>query len=82
MLFFFFPEKTHFVHYHNIPDLLQELGILLYSSTDWRLFLEKSNCKLKHILTNGDVYEAVLVGHAMHLQEEYNNIKMAVDQLK
>ena len=79
----FFTEENKFVYCHNIPGLLQELGIPLYSPNDWRLFLDSCKRSLKCVLLhNGNVYAAVPVGHSVCLREEYNDIKTVIHLLK
>ena len=61
----FFTDENKFVYYNNISGLHQELGMLVYHSNVWRLFLDSSKCSLKcFLLHNGNFYAAVLIEHS------------------
>ena len=50
--------------------LRRQLGVASYIPTEWRLLLDSSKQSLKCVLlTNGNLYEGVPVGHSVHLRE-------------
>lgn len=63
---FSFSEEKQFAYYHDIPSLHWELGVLSYSLTHCRLFLDSSKRSLKCLLLyNGNVYRAVPVSQSI-----------------
>ena len=60
----YFQSDSSFVYCHNIQDLLQKLGILMYISIEWWLFIDILKFALLH---NGNLYGAVTIGHSICL---------------
>ena len=82
-LFLTFSKDIHFVYCHDIPGPLKDLGVPYYSPIEWRLFLDSSKHSLKCvILHNGNIYGAVPIGHSVHLQIDYDDMRMVMDLLK
>lgn len=79
----FFSEVNKFVFCHDIQGLLLQLGVPVYITTDWRLFIDSSKRSLKCVLLhNGNVYAAVPIGHSVHLRESHDDIKMIINLIK
>ncbi|XP_076813187.1 uncharacterized protein LOC143459793 [Clavelina lepadiformis] len=63
--------------------LLEELGIPIYNSIEWRMFIDSSKRILKCVLLyNSNLYGAVPVAHSVSLREEYGNIKRVIELLQ
>ena len=81
-------KKVHFcstfvVYCHNLQGLLKELGVPIYHSTEWRLLIDSSKERLKCVLLhNGNLYDAVPIGHSVCLREEYGNIRTIIELLQ
>ena len=79
----YFRSDSSFVYCHNIQGLLEELGIQIYNSNEWRLFIDSSNRSLKCVLLyNGNLYGAVPIGHSVCLREEHEDIKRVIELLQ
>ncbi|XP_076804684.1 uncharacterized protein LOC143448723 [Clavelina lepadiformis] len=63
--------------------LLEELGIPIYNSIEWRMFIDCSKRILKCVLLyNSNLYGAVPIAHSVSLREEYGNIKRVIELLQ
>lgn len=79
----YFRRDSSFVYCHNIEGLLLELGIPMYNSTEWRLFIDSSKRSLKCVLLhNGNLYGAVPIGHSVCLREKHGDIKRVIELLQ
>ncbi|XP_070613747.1 uncharacterized protein [Erythrolamprus reginae] len=79
----YFRSDDGFVYCHNIPGLMEELGISAYNATEWRLFIDSSKWSLKCVLLhNGNLFGSVPIGHSVRLSEEYEDIKKVIDLLQ
>ena len=79
----YFRSDSDFVYCHNILGLMDELGILDYNSTEWRLFIDSSKRSLKCVLLhNGNLFGAVPIGHSVYVREEYGDIKIIIELLQ
>ncbi|XP_069623312.1 uncharacterized protein [Ranitomeya imitator] len=79
----YFRCDSGFVFCHNIPGLLQELGLSMYNPNEWRLFIDSSKRSLKCVLLhNGNLFGAVPIGHSVSLREEHGDVKRVIELLK
>ena len=46
----YFESGSSFVFWNYIPDLLMELGLLIYNPDEWKLFIDSSKQSLKCVL--------------------------------
>ena len=54
----------------DIEGLFQEIGIV-YSASDWRLFIDSSKQSLKAVLLhNGNVYPSIPIAHSVRMKED------------
>ena len=60
----------------DIFGLFNKIGID-YNPSDWLLFIDSSVKSLKAVLLhNGYKFPSILVGHSVHMREEYKNVKV------
>ena len=79
----YFRSEDSFTYCHDVEELLLELGISHYKSSDWRLFIDSSKRSLKCVLLhNGNSYGAVPIGHSVGLREDYEDIKKVMKLLQ
>lgn len=82
MLAVFFSMANDLVYCHDIPGLMNELG-LSYKPTEWRLFIDSSTTSLKAVLLfNGNEQPSVPVGHAVNMKETYENMRILLQSIK
>ena len=78
----FFSLEENFVFCHDVEGLLNALGCD-YESCEWRLFFDSSQASLKCVLlSNGNQYASVPIGHSVLLKESYNAMKMVLTKIK
>ena len=75
LVHFFKMERGH-VACTDIDGLMQTLNIN-HNPLDWRLFIDSSQWSLQAILLhNGNTLPSVPVGHSVHNEESYENMKI------
>ena len=74
---FFKEDKDNkMVFCSNIEEVMKSLKIV-YSSSDWRLFIDSSKFSLKAVLLHiGNVYPSVPVAYSKTLKESYDSINI------
>ena len=66
----------------NITGLFAEINIE-YKPEQWRLFVDSSSKSLKAVLLhNGNIYPSIPIGHSIHLNETYDNVKCLLDSIQ
>ena len=59
----------------DIQSLFLEIGIV-YSASDWRLFIKSSKQSLKAVLLhNGNVYPSIPIAHSVQMKEDHESVK-------
>jgi len=67
---------------HDVDGLMNALGIK-NDPQEWRLFIDSSKLILKAVLLhNGNQHPSILVGHAVHMKETYENLKQLLNKLE
>ena len=66
----------------DIHGLFQEIGIV-YSASDWRLFIDSSEQSLKAVLLhNGNVYPSILIAHSVRMKEDRKSVKILLKLIR
>ena len=79
----YFRSDSGFVFCHNIPGLLKELGLSIYSPNEWRMFIDSSKQSLKCVLLHSaSLFGVVAIGHSVCLHEEYGDVKRVIELLQ
>ncbi|XP_076804583.1 uncharacterized protein LOC143448650 [Clavelina lepadiformis] len=80
--YFNYDEDHSLVYCQDVSGLILALGIV-YSSAEWRLFLDSSVKSLKVVLLhNGNKIGSVPVGHSVKLTECYEDMKFLLKSLQ
>ena len=59
------------------------MGLSVYHSSNWRLFIDSPKRNLKCILLHtGNKYGSIPIGHSVVLKKNYSNIKVVLERLK
>lgn len=78
-----FTKEGPLVYCNNIQGLFKQLGLEVYDSNDWRLFIDSSKRSLKGVLLhNGNKFSSVPVAHSVHMKETYENIDTLLKKVK
>jgi len=78
----FFRKEDDLVFCYDVVSLMNALGIK-NDPQEWRLFIDSSKLSLKaFLLHNGNQNPSIPVGHAVHMQETYENIKQLLNKLE
>ena len=65
---------------YDVGDLMNSLGIK-YDPQEWRLFIDSSKLSLKAVLLhNGNQHPSIPVGHVVHMNETYENLKLLLNK--
>ena len=65
----------------DIQGLFQEIGIV-YSASDWRLFIDSSKQSLKAVLLhNGNVYPSIPIAHSVRMKEDRESVKISLESI-
>ena len=65
-----------------IQGLFQEVGIV-YSASDWRLFIDCSKQSLKAVLLhNGNVYPSIPIAHSVRMKEDRESVKILLELIR
>ena len=79
----YFQFDGQLVYCTDVEGLLLVMGLSLYRSNDWRLFIDSSKRNLKCVLLhNGNLYGSIPIEHSVTLKENYENIKVVLERLK
>ena len=79
----YFQSDGQLVYCTDVERLLLAMGLSVYRSNDWRLFIDSSKRSLKCVLLhNGNQYRSIPIGHSVTLKENYENIKVVLKRLK
>jgi len=66
---------------NDIDGLIQTLNII-HNRLDWRLFIDSSKLSLKALLLqNGNTLPSIPVGHSVHNNESYENLKILMEAI-
>ena len=66
----------------DIQGLFQEIGIV-YSPSDWRLFIDSSKQSLKAILLhNGNVHPSIPIAHSVQMKEDRESVKILLELIR
>ncbi|KAK5643931.1 hypothetical protein RI129_007776 [Pyrocoelia pectoralis] len=77
----FFEMENNLVACNDVNGLMSSLR-LVHNPEDWRLFIDSSKLSLKAVLLhNGNVLQSVPIGHAVHMKESYENVKLLLNKL-
>ena len=62
--------------------LFQEIGIV-YSASDWRLFIDSCKQSLKAVLLhNGYVYPSIPIAHSVRMEEDRESVKTLLELIR
>lgn len=54
-----------------------------YDPNQWRIFIDSSKRSLKAVLLfNGNTISSLPIGHSVHMEETYENMKTVLESLK
>ena len=68
-------DHPSFCYCVDIQGLFQEIGIV-YSASDWRLFIDSSKQSLKAVLLrNGNLYPSIVIAHSVRMKEDRESAK-------
>jgi hypothetical protein len=71
----FFKMEGSLVTCNDVDGLMGALNIN-HNPEEWRLFIDSSKLSLKAVLLhNGNVLPSIPIGHAVHMNESYDNMK-------
>jgi len=77
----FFKMERGLVACTDIDGLMQTLNIN-HNPLDWRLFIDLSHLILKAVLLhNGNTVPSIAVGHSVHNEESYENMKIRMEAI-
>ena len=66
----------------DIQGLFQEIEIV-YSASDWRLFIDSSEQSLKGVLLhNGNVYPSIPIAHSVWMKEDRESVKILLELIR
>ena len=66
----------------DVDSLMLAVGVV-HNAADWRLFIDSSMLSLKAVLLHkGNVYPSMPIGHAVHMKETYENMKVLLNKIK
>ena len=69
-------------HCTDIQGLFQEIGIV-YSASDWRLFIDSSKQNLKDVLLhNGNVYPSIPIAHSVRMKEDRESVRILLELIR
>ena len=73
-----FATEKDFVYCNDVSVLLNAMGVTSYDPKEKRLFLDSFKRSLKRVLLhNGNI-----IGHSVHLKEQYEHTKLVLDLLQ
>ena len=76
----YFRGDSSFVFCHNIPGLLKEIELSIYSPNEWRMFFGNSKQNLKCVLQrNGNLFGVAPIGHSVCLREENGDVERVIE---
>mgnify|MGYP003623728426 FL=1 len=66
---------------NDVDGLMVAMG-MKHVPDEWRLFIDSSKLSLKVVLLhNGNKLPSIPIGHAVHMKETYDNIKVLINCL-
>ena len=66
----------------DIQGLFQEIGIV-YSASDWRLFIDSSKQSLKTVLQrNGNACPSIPIAHSVRMREDRKSVKILLELMR
>ena len=66
----------------DIQGLFQNIGIV-YSASDWRLFIDSSKQSLKAVLLyNGNVYPSIPIAHSVRMKKDREPVKILLELIR
>ena len=78
----FFTKVEGLCYCKDVIGLFKAIGIP-FSVCEWRLFIDSSSKSLKAVLLhNGNTFPSLPLAHAVHMKEDYINVKTLLDKLK
>ena len=78
----FFITEDDLVFCYDVDGLMSALGIK-HDPQEWRLFIDSSKLCLKAVLLhNGNQHPSIPVGHTVHMNETYENLKQLLKMLE
>ncbi|KYN11421.1 hypothetical protein ALC57_16434 [Trachymyrmex cornetzi] len=73
----FFFAKDSLVYCTNVLGLFKALGLDVYRSDEWRLFIDSSKRSLEGVLLHNEGrYASVPIAYSVHLKETYENVEI------
>jgi ribosome assembly protein YihI (activator of Der GTPase) len=67
---------------YDVDGLMNALGIK-HDPQEWRLFRDSSKLSLNAVLLhNGNQHPSIPDGHALHMKENYENLKQLLNKLE
>lgn len=77
----FFEMENNLVACSDVNGLMASLR-MEHNPQDWRLFIDSSKLSLKAVLLhNGNALPSIPVGHAVHMKESYENVKLLLKKI-
>ena len=77
-----FAMEDDFVYCNNIPGFLAKMGLPVYNSDEWRLFIDSSKQSLKCVLLHkGNNFACTPIERSVVFKEQYLNVKMVLNKL-
>lgn len=78
----FFNMENNLVACSDVNSLMTSLR-MEHNPKDWRLFIDSSKLSLKAVLlNNGNTLPSIPVGHAVHMKESYENVKLLLEKIR
>ena len=78
----YFRSNSGFVFYHNIPGLLKELGLSIYNSNEWPMFIDGVKWSLMFVLLYNGIYLVQSLLGILCLCEKHGDVKRAIELLQ
>lgn len=79
----YFSKENKLVFCNDIRGLLEKMGLIKYTPSEWRLFIDSSSRSLKCVLLhNGNKHGSIPIGHSTTMKEEYETISLVLKNIK
>ncbi|KYN15220.1 hypothetical protein ALC57_12553 [Trachymyrmex cornetzi] len=79
----FFFAKDSLVYCTNVLGLFKALGLDVYRSDEWRLFIDSFKRSLKRVLLHNEGrYASVPIAYSVHLKEIYENVEILLKAIE
>ncbi|GBM36642.1 hypothetical protein AVEN_221919-1 [Araneus ventricosus] len=77
----FFYKEGNIVFCNHVQGLMK-CFVTEYDPSEWRLFIDSSKANLKAVLLyNGNSFALPLLGHSVHLEENYNDLFLILEKI-